>query len=339
MADQDMPMESPPVAQLGDVFRHLGPLLDKNNLKILAPMMHEQDAQPAKRSKGPTPKGKGKGKGKNQRKSKDDETAMTDAIQTLGKLVLRLDMQMRQQNLTCCLICFINNREESILPSLIQTFLTWKQLSDQGKALQSLKIGKHGLHLSRRLFGGNQLLLMSTPLLGIRLLGLRQKQGSLEQALNDCLPESRSEALGPGDVLSHDASSSGGCQVGGPAEPGSVSMEASAQSKGGRPMEYPRAAPGQCSLELDQAALQALESEAERIGNTAGPTAESPEIISFLDQGDMLVMMTQMKLCNLVNFCYCNATMYCLWWAILSRCDYSPGDWNASRSTTRASSA
>eukprot|EP00435_Cladocopium_sp_Y103_P034166 s4180_g8.t1 len=40
-------------------------------------------------------------------------------------------------------------------------------------------------------------------------------------------------------------------------------------------------------------------------------------------------MLTQLKLRNESNFCYCNALMCCLWWTILNRIDYHPGDWGS----------
>eukprot|EP00435_Cladocopium_sp_Y103_P043911 s1225_g12.t1 len=102
--------------------------------------MKSQDSQPAKRPKGVhSAKGKGGGKGKGKTRAKDEEADMQTALQTLGKLVLRLDLQMRQQNLNCCLICFTNNREESILPTLIQTTAEWKQLAGQGKVQKTLR--------------------------------------------------------------------------------------------------------------------------------------------------------------------------------------------------------
>eukprot|EP00435_Cladocopium_sp_Y103_P022750 s4641_g5.t1 len=140
MSDLDSVMEAVPVAQLGDVFRHLGPLLDKSSLKVLAPLMPSQDSQPSKRSKGaPPPSGKGKGKGKGKKRTKDEEVDLQEALQTMGRLVLRLDLQMRQSNLNCCLIFFINNREESILPSMVQTTATWKQMAEQGQTTKSLR--------------------------------------------------------------------------------------------------------------------------------------------------------------------------------------------------------
>eukprot|EP00435_Cladocopium_sp_Y103_P060612 s240_g22.t1 len=38
-----------------------------------------------------------------------------------------------------------------------------------------------------------------------------------------------------------------------------------------------------------------------------------------------------MKLQNVANFCYCSATMFALWWALLSRHAYSIGDWGDSQ--------
>eukprot|EP00435_Cladocopium_sp_Y103_P020729 s1523_g5.t1 len=40
-------------------------------------------------------------------------------------------------------------------------------------------------------------------------------------------------------------------------------------------------------------------------------------------------MLTQLKLRNESNFCYCNALMCCLWWTILNRIDYHHGDWGS----------
>eukprot|EP00435_Cladocopium_sp_Y103_P011255 s493_g2.t3 len=42
-----------------------------------------------------------------------------------------------------------------------------------------------------------------------------------------------------------------------------------------------------------------------------------------------------MKLRNVANFCYANATMLCLWWSLLGRHDYCPGDWNISADAIR----
>eukprot|EP00435_Cladocopium_sp_Y103_P049628 s1098_g15.t1 len=114
MADLDDTMNAASVAQMGDVFRHLGPLLDKSNLK--EPTRHQR------------------GKAGERARARSGQKK-----KTLGKLVLRLDLQMRQQNFNCCLICFINNREESILPTLIQTTAAWKQLAEQGKAKKNLR--------------------------------------------------------------------------------------------------------------------------------------------------------------------------------------------------------
>eukprot|EP00435_Cladocopium_sp_Y103_P053594 s1179_g17.t1 len=47
----------------------------------------------------------------------------------------------------------------------------------------------------------------------------------------------------------------------------------------------------------------------------------------------MLIMLTQMRLQNVANFCYCNATMFSLWWALLNRQAYQFGDWGASQDT------
>ena len=65
-------------------------------------------------------------------------------------------------------------------------------------------------------------------------------------------------------------------------------------------------------------------------GSAGGIQPEGPSV-SFLEKGDLLVMMTQMKLRNAANYCYCNATFFCLWWTILSRHAYSSGDWGASQ--------
>eukprot|EP00435_Cladocopium_sp_Y103_P011856 s493_g3.t1 len=133
-------MEHPPLTQIGDVFRHMGPLLDKSALKVLAPKMETKDAQPAKRPKGGNSgKGKTKGRGKGKDRPKDEEVDLTQVVHTLGKLALRLDLQLKQQNLTCCLIFFINNREESVLQNLVQTTVSWKQMAEKGQATQSLR--------------------------------------------------------------------------------------------------------------------------------------------------------------------------------------------------------
>eukprot|EP00435_Cladocopium_sp_Y103_P061596 s240_g23.t1 len=94
-------------------------------------------AQPAKRAKGPNGKGKTKGRGKG--KAKDEEADLAAVVHTLGKLALRLDLQLRQQSLSFCLICFINNREESILQNLIATTAQWKTLAEQHHATKSLR--------------------------------------------------------------------------------------------------------------------------------------------------------------------------------------------------------
>eukprot|EP00435_Cladocopium_sp_Y103_P011885 s2195_g3.t1 len=138
MADLDANMPEAPLAEMNDVFRHLGPLLDKTNLKVLAPLMNPQDHQPAKRPKG-APQGKGKGKSKGKRQTREEEADLQSTVQTLGRLVLRLDLQMRQANLNCCLICFINNRDESILPNLVLATSQWKQQVEQGQATKSLR--------------------------------------------------------------------------------------------------------------------------------------------------------------------------------------------------------
>eukprot|EP00435_Cladocopium_sp_Y103_P066096 s463_g28.t1 len=52
---------------------------------------------------------------------------------------------------------------------------------------------------------------------------------------------------------------------------------------------------------------------------------------SFLDREDMLILLTQLSLKNEANYCYCNATMLCLWWSILSRTTYQYGDCSASQ--------
>eukprot|EP00435_Cladocopium_sp_Y103_P051528 s1727_g16.t1 len=46
----------------------------------------------------------------------------------------------------------------------------------------------------------------------------------------------------------------------------------------------------------------------------------------------MQIMLTQLRLTNVANFCYCNSTMFSLWWALLSRHDYAYGDWGESQS-------
>eukprot|EP00435_Cladocopium_sp_Y103_P027024 s4641_g6.t1 len=47
----------------------------------------------------------------------------------------------------------------------------------------------------------------------------------------------------------------------------------------------------------------------------------------------MRLLMSQMQLQNEANFCYCNAVLSCLWWSILSRTEYQPGDWGSSQAS------
>eukprot|EP00435_Cladocopium_sp_Y103_P056173 s1179_g18.t2 len=131
-------MDAPPLAQLADVFRHMGPLLDKSTVKILAPKMDQQDTQPAKRAKGHT-SGKGKNKGRGKGKAKEEEVELASVVKTLGRLVLRLDLQHRQQSLSCCLICFLNNRQESVLQNLVATTAQWKVMAEQNQTTKSLR--------------------------------------------------------------------------------------------------------------------------------------------------------------------------------------------------------
>eukprot|EP00435_Cladocopium_sp_Y103_P041874 s1225_g11.t1 len=50
----------------------------------------------------------------------------------------------------------------------------------------------------------------------------------------------------------------------------------------------------------------------------------------------MLILLTQLRLRNDANYCYCNATMSCLWWTVLSRSSYQYGVWGSSKATMQA---
>eukprot|EP00435_Cladocopium_sp_Y103_P008538 s1524_g2.t1 len=353
---------SGPDGRLGDVFRHLGPLLDKTSLKVLAPLMNPQDHQPAKRPKG-APQGKGRGKSKGKKPTKDEEVDLQTAVQTLGRLVLRLDLQMRQQNLNCCLICFINNREESILPSLVQATATWKQQAEQGLATKSLRsllwetivsgLLQRVQVLSKAKEGDARLTkakgVESSPagqfLAVSGVAPPAEEAGDLRQAAasQDGGDVGQPCGLGgkqPGPelsgIISHDEASAFGHQDGRSEGPGSIPLAAPTQPTGGRPLEHPPAAAGQCSVEFDRPSLQAGEPQTELIGIPARLPAQGVEVTGSLERDDMMLLLTQLKLGNEANFCYANATLCCLWWAILSRRDYQPGDWGHSQRTMHA---
>eukprot|EP00435_Cladocopium_sp_Y103_P075404 s436_g57.t1 len=88
---------------------------------------------------------------------------------------------------------------------------------------------------------------------------------------------------------------------------------------------------GERSVESDWPAVQAGKSTTEQPGHAVGISAQSSSMSSFLDREDMLILLTQLSLKNEANYCYCNATMLCLWWSVLSRTTYQYGDWGASR--------
>ena len=100
-------------------------------------------------------------------------------------------------------------------------------------------------------------------------------------------------------------------------------------------MESPGSISGQCCVEPHWPSIQTGHNEAESAGSAGGIQPEGPSV-SFLEKGDLLVMMTQMKLRNAANYCYCNATFFCLWWTILSRHAYSSGDWGASQDAVQS---
>eukprot|EP00435_Cladocopium_sp_Y103_P052758 s576_g16.t1 len=91
----------------------------------------------------------------------------------------------------------------------------------------------------------------------------------------------------------------------------------------------------QHGLALDRCPIQTGQSQAQQLGCATGLAASSPPVIDFLAKDDLRLLLTQLRLRNAANFCYCNATMCCIWWSILCRRDYQCGDWGSGEQTMR----
>eukprot|EP00435_Cladocopium_sp_Y103_P034851 s848_g9.t1 len=134
-----------------------------------------------------------------------------------------------------------------------------------------------------------------------------------------CRPGGEQPRSSLGAELSHNAATpfrSTALQSSGSA---GVSMAHGHEPSRRRQLESSTTVAGECHLEPPGGPIQAGDHETKRLDTTAGDATACPELISFLEKGDMLIMMTQMRLQNVANFCYCNATMFGLWWALLSR--------------------
>eukprot|EP00435_Cladocopium_sp_Y103_P034998 s1225_g9.t1 len=114
-----------------------------------------------------------------------------------------------------------------------------------------------------------------------------------------------------------------------------LSMEVDIEPQGRRCLAPADATAGKLGVEPHRPEIQAGQSQTQQFDPTVGSPAESTEVITFDAKGDLQLMLTQMKLRNVANFCYANATMLCLWWALLGRHDYCPGDWNVSADAIR----
>eukprot|EP00435_Cladocopium_sp_Y103_P065133 s128_g27.t1 len=156
-----------------------------------------------------------------------------------------------------------------------------------------------------------------------------QENGRNDEVLAGSCGEQQGRPIGP-ELSHHEALAQGGAAFFS-SGCSSVPMAPGSQSPGRRYLDFDDAAPRECSLEPLGLEIQASVNAPERPDSAAGAPIEGSEMITFLQQGDMQLLMMQLKLKNAGNYCYCNAVMYCLWWTLLSRQAYCPGDWGASQ--------